>query len=439
MEKAIIVGVSNSADETFEYEMQELSDLTEACELLVCARMDQLLSTPNTNTYIGSGKLKELAEYVTNLEADYVVFSANLTPSQLKNIADVVPATIYDRTNLILEIFSKRAKTREARLQVESASLQYMLPRLVGMRASLGRQGGASGSMSNKGQGEKQIELDRRHIEKRISELSRELKKIAETRMTQRKKRTDGNIPTVSLVGYTNAGKSTLMNALVDISKGEDEKHVFEKDMLFATLDTSVRRITTGDNLDFLLSDTVGFISNLPHGLVKAFRSTLEEAKYADLILVVVDASDEHRLDQLSVTEKTLSEIEAGDIPRIYVNNKCDLLSNYQSALDIGMSNSTDKAAASKQLHEPIVANSDFINISAATGEGIETLLKEIKKRIYPDVVTAKLLIPFSDGSILGLLENKAKIHSREYLPEGIEIEATYPGSIASLVEKYKS
>ncbi len=220
---------------------------------------------------------------------DYVIFNDTLSPSQLKNLQREIDVPVWDRTYLILEIFSRRARTKEAKMQVESARLQYMLPRLMGLRDSLGRQGGASGSLSNKGSGEKQIELDRRKIEGRISELRRELERMEQEREVQRRKRTQGTYPQAALVGYTNAGKSTLLNKLVELSSGKEEKMVMAKDMLFATLDTTVRKISLSGSQDFLLSDTVGFISRLPHSLVKAFRSTLDEIRYADLLLHVVD------------------------------------------------------------------------------------------------------------------------------------------------------
>ena len=297
MQKAILVGVNLNENLDFDHSMEELENLAEACEIEAAAQVVQNLPMVNNAFYIGTGKVEEVKNLVSMLDADCVIFDNSLTPSQQRNLQNQLEAPVWDRTNLILEIFDRRARTKEARLQVESANLQYLLPRLVGMRDALSRQGGcrsgrqlyAGGGLSNKDAGEKKLELDRRRIEKRISELNRELKVMEKDRETQRKRRKESELPSVALVGYTNAGKSTLMNKMLDIWMGDTEKKVLEKDMLFATLDTTVRRISPGDNRDFLLSDTVGFISQLPHTLVKAFRSTLEEACTADLLLQVVD------------------------------------------------------------------------------------------------------------------------------------------------------
>ena len=315
-----------------------------------------------------------------------------------------------DRTSLILEIFSRRAKTREARLQVESARLQYMLPRLVGMRDSLGRQAGASGSLSNKGSGEKQIELDRRKIERRISELGRELDAIEHDRDIQRRKRSKSALPLAALVGYTNAGKSTLMNRLLttcaDTAGGsvKEEKMVMEKDMLFATLDTTVRKIEPGNRKDFLLSDTVGFVSRLPHGLIKAFRSTLDEVRYADLLLNVVDASDERFREQMRVTEETLRELGAEKIPCIHVMNKADKI------MDPG---------------ELPKIDGNRIYLSAKQGYGIPALLSLIEEKLYAGNREGVFLIPYSRGELVSYLNENASVHTCEYLPEGVKIAAS--------------
>ena len=399
--RVLLVGVNVDDNPDFETSMEELESLAEACEMEVAAKIEQNLSSLNPAYYIGSGKVKEVQETVEQMDLDYVIFDETLSPSQLKNLQKEVGVPIMDRTNLILEIFSRRAKTREARLQVESANLQYMLPRLVGMREALGRQAGASGSMSNKGTGEKQIELDRRKIEKRISELRRELEAIEHDRNTQRKRRNDTSLPQVALVGYTNAGKSTLMNKMVETYVGKEEKMVVAKDMLFATLDTTVRKINQNDRKDFLLSDTVGFISKLPHGLVKAFRSTLDEVRYADLLLQIVDASDEHYREHIQVTEETLRELGAEKIPCIYVMNKADLIME-------------------KEELPRIDGNKIFM--SARDGIGLQELLQMIKKRVFSGNREGIFLIPYEKGEIVSYLNSNATVSSQEYLAEGVKL-----------------
>ena len=399
--RVLLVGVNVDDNPDFETSMEELESLAEACEMEVAAKIEQNLSSLNPAYYIGSGKVKEVQETVEQMDLDYVIFDETLSPSQLKNLQKEVGVPIMDRTNLILEIFSRRAKTREARLQVESANLQYMLPRLVGMREALGRQAGASGSMSNKGTGEKQIELDRRKIEKRISELRRELEAIEHDRNTQRKRRNDSSLPQVALVGYTNAGKSTLMNKMVETYVGKEEKMVVARDMLFATLDTTVRKINQNDRKDFLLSDTVGFISKLPHGLVKAFRSTLDEVRYADLLLQIVDVSDEHYREHIQVTEETLRELGAEKIPCIYVMNKADLIME-------------------KEELPRIDGNKIFM--SARDGIGLQELLQMIKKRVFSGNREGIFLIPYEKGEIVSYLNSNATVSSQEYLAEGVKL-----------------
>ncbi|HSP23335.1 MAG TPA: GTPase HflX, partial [Planococcus sp. (in: firmicutes)] len=293
MEKAILVGVQLQQDLHFEYEMEELRNLAEACEVEVVGEVMQNLDRIHPATYVGKGKVEEIKAFYEEAEANLIIFNDELSPSQIRNLEEELECKVIDRTMLILDIFSRRAKTREAQVQVELAQLQYMLPRLVGLRASLGRQGGgSSGGFSNRGAGETKLELDRRKIEDQLSKLHKELEHIRAQRETQRKQRTRTGTPVVSLVGYTNAGKSTIMNGMLAKTGQGEEKKVFEKDMLFATLDTSVRKIVLEDHKHFLLSDTVGFVSKLPHHLVKAFRSTLEEARNSDLLLHVVDVSN---------------------------------------------------------------------------------------------------------------------------------------------------
>ena len=332
--QVILAGLElDKENKDFEHSMEEMLSLIDACDMEVVDVVRQKLPHPEAGTYLGKGKVDELKESAEQTSADCCIFEGNLSPAQLKNLQNMTGIEVWDRTRLILEIFSRRAKTREARLQVESAYLQYMLPRLSGMWQHLGRQGGGSGSRSNRGIGETQLELDRRQINTRLAELSRELETIKRTRDVQRAGRKKSPLPSVALVGYTNAGKSTILNELVEYSGSEDSKKVLQKDMLFATLDTSIRRIHHEGNKDFLLSDTVGFIENLPHTLIKAFRSTLEEAVHADLIAVVLDVSDPYYRQHRKVTEETLRDLEAHTIPRIYVMNKADLVDDVCDSL----------------------------------------------------------------------------------------------------------
>ncbi len=396
--RVLLVGVDTGEEQDFERSMAELKSLAEACNKQVAGIITQKLDTVNKALYIGSGKVQEVKEFAAACEAEEIVFDNTLTPSQIRNLGRELELPILDRTNLILDIFAIRAKTKEAKLQVETAKLQYMLPRLVGMHEALSRQGGASGSLSNKGTGEKKLELDRRRIEHRISELRKELDEISGNRMTQRKKRSSSRIPQVALVGYTNAGKSTVMNHMVQRYGGKPEKLVMEKDMLFATLETSVRSIDTGDNKPFFLTDTVGFIHKLPHGLIKAFQSTLEEVKYADLLVQVVDFSDENYKQQMEVTSQTLKELEAGDIPQIVVCNKADKC---------------------QMVDLPKLRESQ-IYMAAALDIGIEELAELIKDRLYAGNVDCFLQIPYDKGNVVSYFMENATVLEKEYREEGI-------------------
>lgn len=401
MEKAFIVGVNFNDGTDFAMSMKELENLAEACEMEVIGRAEQNLSIANTATYIGPGKVVEVKEAANMLGADLVIFDNGLSPIQLRNLQRDLEMPVMDRTTLILEIFSSRAKTKEAKLQVEVARLQYMLPRLVGLHEALSRQGGGSGAMSNKGAGEKKIELDRRRLEKRLSVMRRELDEIQEERNTQRKKRAQAGIPRVALVGYTNAGKSTMMNRMLTEWQKDEEKKVFEKDMLFATLDTTVRRIAPPDYNPFLLSDTVGFISKLPHHLVKAFRSTLEEVEQADLLLQVIDYSDPNYHEYIKVTNETLRDLGAEKIPMVYVFNKADL---------------TDT------IEVPSVRGDDRIYMSAKNGLGIKELLDLIKEKLAGGFVDCEMLLPYSRGDIVSYFNTNAVVKTTEYLPEGVKV-----------------
>lgn len=398
-EKALLVGVDTGEEVDFERSMEELKSLAEACNMQVVGVITQKLVAVNKALYVGSGKVEEIKEVAVDCEAEVVIFDNALSPSQIRNLQDLLDMPILDRTTLILDIFAIRAQTREAKLQVETARLQYLLPRLVGMHEALSRQGGASGSMSNKGTGEKKLELDRRKIEHRISELRKELDAVEMDRQTQRKKRMNSRTPQVALVGYTNAGKSTVMNRLVSTYIGNEEKKVLEKDMLFATLETSVRSIETGDNKPFFLVDTVGFIHKLPHGLVKAFHSTLEEVKYADLLVQVVDFSDPQYRLQMDVTAETLKELGAGDIPMIVVYNK-----------------------AESRMEELPKVRDKQIYMSAVNGIGMEELVELIKSQVYADSQDAEFLIPYEKGAITSYFMENATVLEQEYLERGVRL-----------------
>ena len=406
MDKVLIVGVNFTADyknQSFDLAMDEMVSLVKACDMEPAGRVEQNMESPNTATYIGAGKVQEVCEMVRTLEADIVVFDNGLSPIQLRNLSRELDCPVMDRTTLILEIFSARARTREARLQVEVARLQYMLPRLVGLHDALSRQGGASGAMSNKGAGEKKLELDRRRLEQRLTSMRRELEDIAGERETQRKRRAEAGIPRVALVGYTNAGKSTIMNAMLTAYVGDEEKQVYEEDMLFATLDTTVRRITPPDRNAFLLSDTVGFISNLPHNLVKAFRSTLEEVREADLLIQVIDYSDENHMEHIRVTEDTLKELDAAKIPMIYVFNKADLCGMGEFAA---------------------VQGDDRLYMSAKSRSGIDTLLTLIAGKLSERYRDCEFVIPYRRGDIVSYLNDNAVVHRVEYREDGVYMDA---------------
>lgn len=412
--RAILVGACIGNNPDFDTSMKELEGLAEAENLLVIADITQNLDSQDSAYYIGSGKVQELKALVWEMEADLVIVNNQLSPSQLANLAHDLEVEVIDRTNLILNIFADRARTREAKMQVDYAKLQYMLPRLVGLRQNLSRQGGTGGSMSNKGSGETQIELDRRHIEKQMSELRKQLREISQNRDTQRRKRMTSGMPQVALVGYTNAGKSTLLNKMIKTYCPDEEKEVMVKDMLFATLDTTVRKITPPDHRDFLLSDTVGFINDLPHDLVNAFRSTLEEAVNADLILEVIDYSDKNYQMHMDVTAKTLKELEAGHIPVIYVMNKSDRkYPEYELPIDRG----------------------DKIYISAEKGIGLELLLQKIDEKLFSDYLTMELIIPYTKGGVEHDLQERARIISVKYEDDGIHMTADLN---QEMIKRYK-
>lgn len=400
--KAIIIGL-NLDNEQFEYSMTELAALAEANNLDVVDRLVQKLDHPDRATYFGKGKVEELRLSVLDHDADMVIVNDELSPSQIRNLEKAVETKIIDRTGLILEIFANRARTHEAKLQVQLAKLQYQLPRLHTISSQrLDQQtGSGGGGFTSRGSGESKIELNRRVIEKDIAHIKQELKDIQKSDLTQRKQRDSKSIPTVALVGYTNAGKSTIMNQLVNRYGENNEKQVMVKNMLFATLDTSVRKLIFEDNKTMLLSDTVGFVSKLPHQLVQAFRSTLAEAANADLLVQVVDESDENKELMMKTTEQTLKEIGVENIPMITVFNKADI------------------------LDEPRPQRAgDNLVIAALEEDSIDELVNVIKENSYNDYVINEFLIPFNKGEIVNYLNTNANVISTEYVADGTQIQA---------------
>lgn len=400
MKKAILVGVNIDNEENFDESLKELKGLAKACDFKVEGTLTQNLKAPNKRLYIGPGKIESLKMFAEVHQAEVIIFNNELSPLQYKNLEDELGIEVIDRTLLILNIFASRAKTKEAKLQVEVARLNYLLPRLVVTNANYEQQGG--GSLHNKGAGEKQIDIDKRILRRKISMLEQELDSIEKNKETQRKKRVKNTIPLVSIVGYTNAGKSTLMNAFMEeydsLSKN---KSVFIKDMLFATLDTTTRYIKFKDNKEILLSDTVGFISKLPTGLIRAFKSTLSDILNADLILLVADISSVEILNQIQVTLDTLTEIGVSeDVPIVYVFNKAD---------KVGLAT--------------LPTNDNKLFISAKNRLNLNLLEAEIKKALFADWKKVKMFIPYEDGKQLAYLKMNSSIISIKELDEGTMLE----------------
>lgn len=390
---------------------EEFIELVKANDMEIVKVFVQRMKSITLKTYIGSGKCEEIAAYVQEHDMDAIIFNHDLSPLQIRNLEEVFQHSIMDRTELILQLFEQRAISRTARLQIECAQLKKLLPRLIGANTQLGRQ---SGSGKNKGAGEKQLELDRRNINARIQELQRELKNIEKQRSTQRRQRQKSSLPLVALVGYTNAGKSTLMNALLEFSNEQEDKYVLEKDQLFATLDTSIRHIDLPDGKSFLLSDTVGFVSDLPHDLIDAFHSTLEELCYADVLLHVVDASSEEALRHIAITKETLHQIHADDIPIITVYNKCD-----QSSFSY-----------------PQIQGST-IYMSLKERSGIEELLNLIHDHLYPDKKHVTMHIPYADTALYSFLMKEAQVLKRQDEEDGMHIEVILSNPLYQKYQDY--
>ena len=375
--------------------LDELAALAEADGMEVAAEVVQRRQTPEAGTLLGEGKVAEARLVCMNTGAETAVFDGELTGSQLRNLSAALQVEVIDRTMLILEIFRSRAATNEGKLQTELALLRYQLPRLQGLGESLSRQGGGGGGGggARRGAGETKLELDRRHIDRRIEHLEGKLKELEKRRGETRRARRKNNVPVVALVGYTNVGKSSLMNALCGAE-------IFEADMLFATLDPTARKLTLPSGLTVILVDTVGFVSRLPHHLVEAFKSTLEEAAYADVIIKVADAADGEAMAQLAVTDEVLDSLDCGDIPQLVVYNKCDL----EGAVSF----------------DPAV-----LLTSAKTGRGLPELLARLDEVLSHRVRTIEVLLPYDTLSLAELMRSRGSIAEEEYRSEGLYCRGT--------------
>ncbi len=392
--RAVLVGLNAHSlpreDCATDSSMEELEALLETAGGVCVGSVLQNKDTPDPRTFIGEGKTAEVKELVQNAGADMVIFDNALAPSQQRALTEDLGVPVIDRSALILDIFAQRAQTKEGRLQVELAQYQYLLPRLIGMWKHLERQEGAIGT---RGPGETQLESDRRHIRRKISKLQEELEQVRRVRATQRLRREKNEVPVVAIVGYTNAGKSTLLNRLT----GAD---IPANNRLFDTLDTTTRTLEISDTCTVLLSDTVGFIRKLPHHLVEAFKATLEELEYADLLLHVIDASNPEWRSQVEIVEQLIQELGAGKTPRIDVFNKCDLYTG-----DI-------------VPHGP-----EIVSVSARTGQGMDALLSMIGDRLDAGAHRVVLRLPYDQGGLLDLLHRQAKVEQVEY-GEAIEVTA---------------
>ena len=410
-EKAVIAGLCADSmdphDRSTEESLDELEALLETAGGICFAKTLQNRATPNPRFFVGSGKVDEIKELAKIHQCKLAVFDNELTPSQTKALSEELDMRVIDRSTLILDIFAGRARTREGRLQVELAQYKYMLPRLTGMWKHLVSQTGTSAPIGTRGPGETQLETDRRHVRRKISKLEDELKEVMKIRDTQRKLREKNNMPVVALVGYTNVGKSTILNLLT----GAD---IQAENRLFDTLDTTTRRFRVSQTHEALLSDTVGFIRKLPHHLVEAFKATLEELKYADLLIHVIDASSPEWQEQARVVDKLITELSAGNTPRLEVFNKCDIFTS------------------NIRPH-----GENIVEISARTGQGIDALLEKIEKILLKSNRELKIRLPYDKAKMVELLHREGAVTHTEYLDDYIEINAVVGSEIFSKIKEF--
>ena len=398
----------DASERSTDISMQELAALVETAGGECVGMLVQNRPTPDPRSFIGDGKVAELKDFIEMNDCDLAVFDNELSPSQMRVLSEELGVKVLDRSGLILDIFAQRAQTREGQLQVELAQYKYLLPRLTGMWTHLVRQTAAGGSspIGTRGPGETQLETDRRHIRRKIQKLEEELAAVRKIRSTQRRRREKNDVPVVALVGYTNAGKSTLLNCLTDAG-------IPANDRLFDTLDTTTRKLRIDDLTEVLISDTVGFIRKLPHHLVEAFKATLEELSYADVLLHIIDISNPDWEEQARVVDELITQLGAQQTPCLRVYNKCDA---YLGILPHG---------------------EDCVCLSAKSGEGVQELVKKLSTILDRGSRRVSLLIPYSDAGITDLLNREASIERLEYTDGGIEADVTVPPEIFGRIKKY--
>lgn len=402
--KAILVAVTTSYDTyDIDYSLNELSKLAEAIEIETVFKVTQKLDKPNTKTYIGKGKLNEIIIAIHAYQPDLILFNDELTPSQLRNVSDILKIECMDRSYLILKIFEQRAQTKESSLEIKLAKNLYLLPRISYMREKESRSGGASGSLSSKGAGETQNELDKRHLMAEINHIRKELERLKKMKGTQIQKRKRNELPIVALVGYTNAGKSSTMNSLLEYIE-QDQKSVYVKDQLFATLSTYNRKISY-DKKEFILVDTIGFVSKLPTNLIASFYQTLAEIKNADYIIHVVDSYSPYLSQQLNVVMDVLSYLKAEQIPMLFLLNKWD------QTLDSSMQ----------------IIGYPSLPFSNKTKLHVKELFEEILSNVGPSTIRARLFIPYQEGKLSHILEECAQIYQKDYQNNGVYYDAEIP------------
>lgn len=402
-ERVIVIGLmfKTESAKALKYSMDELEELVDAADGEVVGRLTQARDKIEARSFIGKGKLEELAELVETVKADIIVFNDVLSGAQLRNIEEITKCRVIDRTGLILDIFARRAISKEGKLQVELAQLQYRLPRLTGFGTSLSRSGAGIGT---RGAGETKLETDKRHILDKITDIRKQLKELEQTRNVKRRQRLDSVVPIIALVGYTNAGKSTIANKLAELDEDfQESRKVYTEDMLFATLDTTLRKSKLSNGKPFLVTDTVGFVSKLPTQLIEAFKGTLEEAKYADIIVHVMDLTNDKMTLQKETTEKILKEIGCSEKESIIVYNKVDVVEDITS-LEIEF--------------EP-----ESILMSAKTGKNMDLLLKALEKKLENRYHSVKVLIPYNRGDLLSYFHDAGDITATEYIESGIQID----------------